>query len=41
MNKNKERSSVSNEHLDDILKHHSKYETLPSTRYESSLPEDM
>jgi len=41
MNKNKERSSVTNEHLEDILKYYSKYETHPYTRYESFLPKDM
>jgi hypothetical protein len=35
MNKNKELSSVTNEHLEDILKCHSKYDKPPSTRYES------
>lgn len=41
MNKNKERSSVTNEYLKDILKYHSKYETPLSARYESLLPKDM
>ena len=38
MNKSKERSSVTNEYLEDILKYHAKYETPPSTRHESLLP---